>query len=161
MPASSAAPATPNACPRRRPETEPAGPGPPRRAPRTRGSGSTGRGSAGRRSGGVALSARCSYGFHQAVDERLIFDGAAVIAHLAVDDDATPEAVDSAIALSDNVGRHRRQRRDDREGPRQRRSVDAMRLAVLVEVVDVHAAPRPRDLVCRPLLEKKDEHTIY
>ena len=79
--------------------------------------------------GDPALNVRCSYGFHQAVDERLVFVGSAVIAHLAVDDHATPEAV-GPVALGDDVGRHRRQRRHHREGPRQRGGIDTMGLAV-------------------------------
>src|SRR4029077_13689744 len=82
------------------------------------------------------------------VDEWLVFVALAVIAYLTVDDDATPDCVHVGVALGNDVGRHRRQRRHDGVAPRQRGGIDTLGLPVCVQIVDVDDAPwRPRYLI--------------
>ena len=79
----------------------------------------------------------------------MVFVALAVIAYLTVDDDATPDCVHVGVALGNDVGRHRRQRRHDGVGPRQRGGIDTLGLPVCVQIVDVDDAPwRPRYFIC-------------
>jgi hypothetical protein len=63
-----------------------------------------------------------------------------LFAYIAIGGDAATNGV--AVALGHHVRGHGSQRRHEHVRPRQRRGIDALRLRILIQIVDVGDRPR-------------------